>query len=182
MTVIGQKYLPINLNFLANSGAIWLIPAFLVSYLSKTNPIHSILLCIICLLCCVLGYYGFEAVLNSHAFELGFYTYVWIACAFIGGTIFGLGAYCANYNNGWLKYCGQNLLPAVFLAEGINKIIHIDGYMHMIPAVVMVTLIGVALYFVINRHDCLKKKNLSSIVVITAFGLIGFEIISQITM
>ena len=29
ITVIGQKYLPINLNFLANSGAIWLIPTFI---------------------------------------------------------------------------------------------------------------------------------------------------------
>lgn len=32
LTLIGQKYLPMNLNFLANSGAVWLIPAFLLSY------------------------------------------------------------------------------------------------------------------------------------------------------
>ena len=31
ITLIGQKYLPINFNFLANPGAIWLIPAFLLS-------------------------------------------------------------------------------------------------------------------------------------------------------
>lgn len=26
LTLVGQKYLPMNLNFLANSGAVWLIP------------------------------------------------------------------------------------------------------------------------------------------------------------
>lgn len=35
LTLIGQKYLPMNLNFLANSGAVWLIPAFLISYFEK---------------------------------------------------------------------------------------------------------------------------------------------------
>lgn len=33
-TLVGQKYLPINLNFLANSASMWLIPAFLISYYS----------------------------------------------------------------------------------------------------------------------------------------------------
>ena len=35
LTLTGQKYLPMNLNFLANSGAVWLIPAFLLSYFGK---------------------------------------------------------------------------------------------------------------------------------------------------
>ena len=37
LTLIGQKYLPINFNFLANSGAVWLVPAFFVSYLLKPS-------------------------------------------------------------------------------------------------------------------------------------------------
>lgn len=35
LTLVGQKYLPMNLNFLANSGAVWLIPAFLLSYFER---------------------------------------------------------------------------------------------------------------------------------------------------
>ena len=31
LTVMGQKYLPDSLNSLANSGAIWLIPAFFMA-------------------------------------------------------------------------------------------------------------------------------------------------------
>ena len=76
LTVIGQKYLSIEFNFLANSGAIWLIPAFLTSYYGKLNKGHSATVCIICLLCCVYGYYGFEAVINRHSFTIGLYTKV----------------------------------------------------------------------------------------------------------
>lgn len=31
LTVIGQAYLPGNFNSIANSGAIWLIPAYFIS-------------------------------------------------------------------------------------------------------------------------------------------------------
>lgn len=182
LTVIGQKYLPINFNFLANSGAIWLIPAFSVSYYGKWDKKHSILVCITCLLCCVYGYYGFEAVLNHHSFSISFYTIIWTICAFIGGAIFGIGAYFANNNDNWLKYCGQNLLPAVFLAEGINKIIHISEYMHMIPAVIMETLIGILLYFAINRKCAFEKSNFISIILITMLGLLGYEILYRVTL
>ena len=42
LTLTGQKYLPMNLNFLANSGAVWLIPAFLLSYFGKGNRLQAI--------------------------------------------------------------------------------------------------------------------------------------------
>lgn len=182
LTVIGQKYLSIEFNFLANSGAIWLIPAFLTSYYGKLNKGHSATVCIICLLCCVYGYYGFEAVINRHSFTIGLYTIIWTVCAFGGGLIFGLGAYFANKSSGFSKYCGLNLLPSVFLTEGINKIIHISGYMHMIPAVIMVTVIGVLIYFIINKKHAFEKWNLLSLLLITALGLLGYEILFRITI
>ena len=182
LTVIGQKYLPIEFNFLANSGAIWLIPAFLTSYYENSNKSHSIGVCILCLLCCVYGYYGFEAVINQHSFAIGAYTIIWTACAFIGGIIFGLGAYFANNSSNFLKYCGLNLLPAVLLAEGINKIIHINEYMHMIPAVIMVTVIGVLMYSIINRKHAFEKWNLLSLLLVTLLGSLGYEVLFRITI
>lgn len=182
ITLIGQKHLPINFNFLANSGAIWLIPAYAVSYKSKKDKIQSISLCVICLLCSVLGYYTFESICNHHSLEIDFFVLIWIVCAFIGGIIFGMGAYFANHNNNWLKFFSLNLLPAVFLAEGINKIIHISGYRHMIPAVIMVVVIGMALYFAINQKSSFKKYNLISILVITLLGLFGYELLHRITI
>ena len=45
LTVIGQKYLPNDLNSLANSGAIWLIPAFYTAYLLRKELWYTIVIC-----------------------------------------------------------------------------------------------------------------------------------------
>jgi len=180
LTLIGQKHLPINFNFLANSGAVWLVPAFLASCFSKSGKGHSITLCIICLLFCVSSYYIFEAVMNKHELSFGRWQLIWTAMAFIAGSIFGLGAYFANNGNGVLKYCGMNLLPAVFFSEGIIKLIHLEDYSHMIPAVMMFLCIGLILYFTINRKDCVKKYNLLSFAALSLLGLAGYELLYRI--
>ena len=178
LTVIGQKYLPINLNFLANSGSVWLIPAFLFSYFEKGSWVQSIVTTIVCLLGCVYGYYIFEAVLNQHAFSLAEGALLWTVVAFISGAVFGFGAYVANQENSKLRYLGMNLLPAVFTAEGLDNVIHIADYSHMVPAVVMKIVIGVVLYLVINRKNAIGIWNVASYVVITALGVVGFAILS----
>lgn len=178
LTLIGQKYLPVNLNFLANSGAVWLIPAFLLSYFKKGNKLQAIVTTIVCLLGCVYGYYIFEAVLNHHTFTLAVGTLLWSVVALIAGTVFGLGAFFANQENSKLKYFGMNLLPAVFTAEGLDNVVHIKDYSHMVPAVVMKIIIGVVLYLVVNRKDAIKIKNMISYVVITALGVVGFAVLT----
>lgn len=179
LTLIGQKYLPMNLNFLANSGAVWLIPAFLLSYFEKGNRLQAVATTVVCLLGCVYGYYIFEAVLNHHALMLVGGILLWSAVALIAGAVFGLGAFFANQENSKIKYFGMNLLPAVFTAEGLDNVIHIKDYSHMIPAVIMKIIIGVILYLVVNRKDMIKLKNMISYVVITAFGIVGFEVLTR---
>lgn len=177
LTLVGQKYLPMNLNFLANSGAVWLIPAFLLSYFEKENRLQAIAASIVCLLGCVYGYYIFEAVLNHHAFTLARGTLLWSGVALIAGAVFGSGAFFANQENSKLKYFGMNLLPAVFTAEGLDNVIHIKDYSHMVPAVIMKIIIGVILYLVINRKDVIRRKNIISYVVITALGVVAFTVL-----
>lgn len=178
LTLIGQKYLPMNLNFLANSGAVWLIPAFLLSYFEKGNRPQAIVTTVVCLLGCVYGYYIFEAVLNHHTFMLARGTLLWSVIALIAGTVFGLGAFFANQESSKLKCFGMNLLPAVFTAEGLDNVIHIKDYSHMITAVIMKIIIGVILYLVINRKDVIKLKSMISYIVITALGVVGFAILT----
>lgn len=177
LTLVGQKYLPMNLNFLANSGAVWLIPAFLLSYFEKGNRLQAIATSIVCLLGCVYGYYIFEAVLNHHVFTLARGTLLWSGVALIAGAVFGSGAFFANQENSKLKYFGMNLLPAVFTAEGLDNVIHIKDYSHMVPAVIMKIIIGVILYLVINRKDVIRRKNIISYVVITALGVVAFAVL-----
>ena len=178
LTVIGQKYLPINLNFLANSGSVWLIPAFLFSYFEKGSWVQSIATTIVCLLGCIYGYSIFEAVLNQHAFSLAEGALLWTVVAFISGAVFGFGAYVANQDSSKLRFLGMNLLPAVFTAEGLDNVIHIADYSHMVPAVVMKIVIGVVLYLVINRKNAIGIWNVASYIVITALGVVGFAILS----
>ena len=178
LTLTGQKYLPMNLNFLANSGAVWLIPAFLLSYFGKENRLQAVVTTIVCLLGCVYGYYIFEAVLNHHTFTFAGGALLWSVIAFIAGAVFGLGAYLANQESSKLRYFGMNLLPAVFTAEGLDNVIHIEDYSHMVPAVIMKIIIGVILYLVVNRKDAIRIKNLVSYVVITALGVVGFAVLS----
>lgn len=178
VTLIGQKYLPMNLNFLANSGAIWLVPAFLLSYFWKKDIVHSIAVTIICLLGCVYGYYIFEAVLNRHGFTLAGGALLWSVVALLAGAVFGLGAFFANQKHSKLKYLGANLLPAVFTAEGLDNVIHIEDYSHMIPAVIMKIIIGVILYLVVNRKDAVELKNIGSYAVATALGVFGFAVLA----
>ena len=72
----------------------------------------------------------------------------------------------------------MNLLPAVFTAEGLDNVIHIADYSHMVPAVVMKMVIGVVLYLVINRKNAIGIWNVASYIVITALGVVGFAILS----
>lgn len=180
LTVMGQKYLPGSLNSLANSGAIWLIPAFFMAF-SGQKKLTAVLLCTETLLVCVISYYWIESIVNKHTFVFGgYYFYLWLICAVIGGIIFGLGAYfhrqkCGHY------YWGASLLPAVFLAEGLSEIIHLSGYMHMIPAIIGRIFIGLALYFIIYKNDFYKRKPLISFCVFTAFGVVGYELLFRLT-
>lgn len=178
LTLVGQKFLPINLNFLANSGAVWLIPAFLFSFFIKDNKLNSVFITIFCLLGCVYGYYISEAILNHHTFSITEGALIWSAVAFLAGSVFGIGAYFANEENSKLKCFGMNLLPAVFTAEGIDNLLHISDYSHMIPAVIMKIVIGIGLYIVINRKDVVRAKNLLSFGIITMLGVAAYAVLS----
>ncbi|AAK81260.1 hypothetical protein BJV85_000575 [Clostridium acetobutylicum] len=182
-TVFGQKYLPGSFNSLANSGAVWIIFAFYTSLLLRKTMIKTIAICINTLIFCVLSYYWFESIINMHTFQFGdYYILLWLACAVVGGTIFGYGAYRHNKSEYWLDTLTSNLLPAVFLSEGINKIIHIEGYMHMLGAVWGTVIIGICLYFLLNRKKSFQKRQMSSILLLTGLGLLGFEILFQLTV
>ena len=177
LTVIGQKYLPTNLNFLANSASTWLIPAFLIPYFLKTDKKDSIILSIISLILCVLGYYIFEAILNNHSFEFGSTIILWLICAVVGGFVFGLGANYSNTKENIIKYVSMNLLPAVFISEGVDKLIHISEYQYIVVGIILQIIIGLILYFVINNKKAIKKKNLLSILCLVILGTLAFNIL-----
>jgi len=180
LTVIGQKYLPGSLNSLANSGAVWLVPAFFVAMAARTK-VSAILLCMETLIVCVIAYYWVEAIVNRHSFlPLNYYFYVWLICAVVFGVVFGVGAFLRKQRSAH-HYWGASLLPAVFLSEGMSELFHLADYLHMLAAVIGRTVIGLALYFFIYKSASLQRKPLISFSALSVLGILGFEVLIRLT-
>jgi hypothetical protein len=126
----------------------------------------------------VLGYYISESLINKHDFTVSKYFTLWLGCAFVGGVVLGLGAYFSNMKNDILKYVGMNLLPAVFISEGMDKVIHLSEYKHMVIGVVLSIMMGIVLYFMVNRKDAFRKNNLLSVICLAIIGVAGFSLLS----
>lgn len=178
LTVLGQKYLPDSINNFANSGAVWLVPAFLASFLKRGSRGVSVWISILVLLGCVFGYYGFEAVLNRHTITVNSWMIVWFTMAFVGGAVFGYGAYLANRGAGLWRLIGRNLLPAVFIAESASKFLHFADYSHLLVSMILSLVIGGVLYLFINWHEAAKVKNIVVLFIFTALGTGLFELLS----
>ena len=181
LTLCGQRVLPINLNFLANSGAVWMIPAFFVGLRFGGKALSRAVGCTLCLIGCVLGYYGFEALMNRHAFSVSVYVCLWLGIALGAGVAGGIAAYWAGTRSDFLKCIGLNLVPAVFLSEGVSKLIHISEYMHMIYGVGLTVVAGGILYILLNRREALRARNLLSVGVLLLAGECFFEALYRFT-
>jgi magnesium-transporting ATPase (P-type) len=181
LTIVGQKYLPGSLNSIANSGAVWLVPAFFIASAGRTKR-AAIFLCVETLLACVLTYYMAESFINEHAFPTqNRYFYLWLACAVVFGAVFGLGAYFRGQKSAQHEW-GANLLPAVFLSEGLSELIHLSDYAHMVPAIAGRIVIGVLLYGIISGKRVFGAKQLISLAVLSLLGLAGFELLYRLTV
>ncbi len=181
ITVIGQKYLSGNLNFLVNSASMWLIPTFFIPYFLKTDSKDSIIISMTILIFCVLGYYIFEAIIHSHTFEFSTSVILWLLCAIAGGIVFGLGANYSRTKNGKLKLLSMNLLPAVFLSEPLYKLINISAYSNVILDIIVQIIIGLILYGIINFKESHKLKNILSCIFLTVLGILGFFTLSALS-
>lgn len=177
ITLIGQIYLPVNLNFLANSASMWSVPAFLVPYWFGRSKKRSALQSTLVLIFCVAGYYAFEALLNHHAYSVNRHQLLWLCCAAVGGPVIGLCGASARTKAGIIGVLCGNILPAIFTAEASSKLLRISDYRHMIPGLCLQACIGLALYAVINRKNALKKECLLSYIVLLALGIMAFELL-----
>jgi hypothetical protein len=181
LTLLGQKVLPPNLNFLANSGAVWMIPAFLVSFRSAEERTGGVIMSVCCLLGCVLGYYISEVGLNDHAMITNFYFFLWLAMALPAGMLAGLaGWYGRKDDSPWQPF-GRSLISALFFSEGGIKLIHLPDYLHMVYGIALMMVIGAVAYFLINGRNSLKVRNLLALTVLTALGLAAHQLLYLIT-
>lgn len=177
LTVLGQATLTNELNSLANSGAMWLIPAYFISTFWDSK-FKSIVSCFMCHLGEILGYYIFEAIFNHHKFFISNFMIVWSIIAIVSALIFGLGAYLSKHSQkDYIKSCSKALLPSVFIAEGSNILTHKEDYSHMLNVGYMWLILAIILMLIIFRKDIIKKENLFSILIVSTIGILGYQVL-----
>ena len=115
LTLIGQKFMPGEWNTLVNSGAVWLVPAFLVGSRMPTRR-WAAGAGLGTLLATLLGYYV-PALLRGTAESLYFIA-LWACAAFVAGPLYGLAGSWWRADRRSLRVASLALLGGVLVAEG----------------------------------------------------------------
>ncbi|MFC9416873.1 DUF6518 family protein [Bacillus mobilis] len=179
LTKLGQGILPGYWNSLANLGSVWLVPSFFVASLSysKRTAIFSGTLA---LLGMVLGYYGYAIIFKNVSHSIYFIS-VWITCAFIGGTIFGIAGFLWKDTTNPLHKLGSALIGGVFVTDGLHILLNFEDYNHMLPVGYTEVIVGIILILVLERSNANRISSFLMMIPITILGLIGYKLLSLFT-
>ncbi|HDR7735270.1 DUF6518 family protein [Bacillus thuringiensis] len=179
LTKLGQGILPGHWNSLANLGSVWLVPSFFVASFSYSKR-TAILSGILALLGMVLGYYGYAIVIKNVAHSIYFIS-VWIVCACIGGTIFGIAGFLWKDTTNPLHKFGSALISGVFVSDGLHILLNFEDYSHMLPVGYTEVIVGIILVLVLERSNANRISSFLMMVPITILGLIGYKLLSLFT-
>ncbi|PEJ98034.1 hypothetical protein CN558_11190 [Bacillus wiedmannii] len=179
LTKLGQGILPGHWNSLANLGSVWLVPSFFVASFSYSKR-TAILSGILALLGMVLGYYGYAIVIENVAHSIYFIS-VWIVCAFIGGTIFGIAGFLWKDTTNPLHKFGSALISGVFVTDGLHILLNFEDYSHMLPVGYTEVIVGIILILVLERSNANRISSFLMMVPIIILGLIGYKLLSLFT-
>ncbi|ACJ78085.1 DUF6518 family protein [Bacillus paranthracis] len=179
LTKLGQGILPGHWNSLANLGSVWLVPSFFVASFSYSKR-TAILSGILALLGMVLGYYGYAIIFKNVSHSIYFIS-VWITCAFIGGTIFGIAGFLWKDTTNPLHKLGSALIGGVFVTDGLHILLNFEDYNHMLPVGYTEVIVGIILILVLERSNANRISSFLMMVPITILGLIGYKLLSLFT-
>ena len=134
----------------------------------------------LCLTGMVSGYYWFESVWNHHAFGVGPTMVLWMGCAAAGGAVFGTAGHLWRHRTRRWHLLGSALLSGVFLADGINMLLHLNDYRHMIPVPVAEIIVGSVLVLLLERGKRDRIRGYAALAPIVLLGLAGYMILFTI--
>jgi hypothetical protein len=115
LTLFGQGILPGSWNHFANSGAMWLLGAFLIGAIMPGFRWASAA-GVVVLLGALIGY-SLAAKALDFVYPL-FYVAFWGGVSVVGGPVFGAAGYAWRSGSTVGRVIGLSLLGAVFAAEG----------------------------------------------------------------
>lgn len=165
LTLGGQAILPGVLNQLANSGAVWIIIAFVIGRFAPSWKLAS-LAGLIALVGQVIGYYTTASIIVGvpDSFTL---IYFWLAVALVAGPILGAaGFFSVNAHGRWQKIA-TGMLGAVFIGEGLYFLSILAYYAN--AALWLGLAVGITLAFTFAR-----RERLQTLLVMVGLGLLFF--------
>ena len=120
LTVYGQR-LPGGWSTLANSGAVWLVFAFIAGS-SMGSDLTAAAAGTGTLAGAVIGYYAAVPIVVEGASANTRSMAIWTGTAFIGGPVFGLAGRWWRRGSITKRVIALGLLSGVFVAEGLNDV------------------------------------------------------------
>ncbi len=125
LTLVGQRLLPGQWNILANSGAVWLVPAFFVA-----SRMRSLSWAVVAgagaLVATLLGYYA--SALLSGIPESAYFIALWCGVALVAGPLYGAAGSWWRDARRSRRVLATALLGGVFVAEGTYLIVTLHYY------------------------------------------------------
>jgi hypothetical protein len=106
----------------ANSGAVWLVPAFFVGSFMPSDRVAAAAGAMT-LVAAIVGYYASApVVVDRAAADAGSVT-VWVVIALVGGPVYGMAGWWWRGDRPWRRIAAIALLGGVFTAEGLDRVL-----------------------------------------------------------
>lgn len=150
LTLAGQANLPDSLGRLVNSGAIWVIVAFVLGCFApkwQTAAIAGLL----ALVGEVIGYYFLAwLVLGDYSPSAYLVIGVWLLAAFVAGPLLGAAGYVSQHSQGIKQKIAAGALGGVFIGEGLYLGIVLGEWSSAVGYILLALLIT---FFVTRRQE-----------------------------
>jgi Family of unknown function (DUF6518) len=174
LTAVGQGLLPQSWNTLVNSGAIWLLVAFLVSAWAPSS-IWAVVAGVGTLFAEVLGYFGSISLMLGYDIPL-LGTALWLAVALVGGPVYGLAGRWWRTGSPRQQAIALALMGGVFVAEGTIALIWLEQGKEA-SRWIEVT-VGILIPLLFGRSWQARLLGLGLLVVLVPLGLLVFQFIN----
>ena len=178
LSAIGQYALPDSIEQIANSGAMWVIIAFVMGRYAP-SLFTAILAGTLALFGELAGFYAIAWRLHLVTTPL-WVVFAWGAVAVIAGPILATGGYVARTQNGFTRLLGMSTLGATFTGEGLFLLLIVD------PAPKKIVALWLAIAAIITAALTWRERKRIQVWVMTAclgvVFLVGLELLTRIAI
>ena len=179
LTHVIEEKLPSDWQFLVDTKAIWLIPAFLIAFNLPLRRRYSdaIIVSIITLLATGITYYTNDFAIMEGRWRFASEFENFIIPAIIAGAITGYIAYLGHSaTHDIIRYASVAVLPAIYTGGGVEGIISSINNFSLTPEIATELIGGLIFYILLAGKNKLKLKSTVSYIVLTIIATLGISI------